>query len=137
MKKLGLIFLIVIFVTVMMADVSQADRYHRGRPYYHGSYHHGIDHWSHRGYPGGVSVRPFHGFRFHLSAPMIIHQPPIYVHEPTPVYVQRPAPVYVEQAQDDSSYWYYCDNPEGYYPYIKTCPGGWMKVVPQTVPPNQ
>ncbi len=137
MKKLGLIFFSVIFTTVMMADVSLADRPHRGRSYYYNDFHrHGIDHWPHRGYPG-VFVRPFHGFRLHLSTPMIIHRPPVYIHEPTPVYIQRQAPVYVDQAQDEASYWYYCDNPQGYYPYIKTCPGGWMKVVPQTVPPNQ
>ena len=27
--------------------------------------------------------------------------------------------------------------PEGYYPQIKSCPGGWMKVVPDTVPPSR
>jgi hypothetical protein len=30
-------------------------------------------------------------------------------------------------------YWYYCKDPQGYYPYVKQCPGGWMKVVP--IPP--
>jgi hypothetical protein len=39
-------------------------------------------------------------------------------------------------AQDQDSYWYYCENPQGYYPYVKSCPGGWMKVVPETEPPG-
>jgi hypothetical protein len=45
--------------------------------------------------------------------------------------------VYVEQNQQESDYWYYCDDPQGYYPYVKSCPGGWMKVVPDTVPPGR
>jgi hypothetical protein len=31
---------------------------------------------------------------------------------------------------EEPNYWYYCHNPEGYYPYVKKCPSGWMKVVP-------
>ena len=27
-------------------------------------------------------------------------------------------------------YWYYCREPEGYYPNVRSCPDGWMKVVP-------
>jgi hypothetical protein len=26
--------------------------------------------------------------------------------------------------------WYYCDNPQGYYPYVQQCPGGWRQVTP-------
>ena len=33
-------------------------------------------------------------------------------------------------------YWYFCQDPQGYYPYVKNCPGGWMQVVPQMTPPN-
>ena len=55
---------------------------------------------------------------------------------PPPVVVQQP-PVYVQRGQAEAEYWYYCDSPQGFYPYIKSCPGGWMKVVPETVPPNR
>ena len=34
-----------------------------------------------------------------------------------------------------ANYWHYCRNPEGYYPHVKKCPDGWMRVVPQ--PPAQ
>ncbi len=49
-------------------------------------------------------------------------------------------PVYIEQGgaqaapaqqQPTSNYWYYCSNPQGYYPYVKECPPGWQKVAPQ------
>jgi hypothetical protein len=46
---------------------------------------------------------------------------------------------YIEQGQADTAggaapqvaYWYYCRKPEGYYPYIKACPGGWQTVPAQ------
>ena len=55
---------------------------------------------------------------------------------PPPVVVQQQPPVYVQPEPQQTDYWYYCQNPQGYYPYIKSCPGGWMRVVPETTPPN-
>ncbi|HNB02360.1 MAG TPA: hypothetical protein PLK61_11190, partial [Nitrosomonas sp.] len=58
---------------------------------------------------------------------------------PGPV-VMTPArkPTYIQQRSYTRSapaprtnYWHYCRNPEGYYPYVKKCPGGWLKVLPQ------
>jgi hypothetical protein len=37
----------------------------------------------------------------------------------------------------ESGYWYYCKDAKGYYPYVKRCPSGWMKVVPSSSPPDQ
>ena len=64
--------------------------------------------------------------------------PPPYYYPPPPVVVVPQQPqTYVQRNQrQESDYWYYCQNPQGYYPYIKSCPGGWMKVVPDTVPPS-
>jgi hypothetical protein len=45
-------------------------------------------------------------------------------------------PVYNEPEQPQSQYWYYCTNPQGYYPYIRSCPGGWLTVVPNVTPPS-
>ena len=56
---------------------------------------------------------------------------------PPAVIVQNQPPVYVQPEQQPADYWYYCPNPQGYYPYIKSCPGGWMKVVPEVTPPTQ
>lgn len=48
---------------------------------------------------------------------------------PYPSYPNTDAqpPVYSEP---DQFYWYYCQDPQGYYPYVKSCPGGWTRVVP-------
>jgi hypothetical protein len=66
--------------------------------------------------PGGYTV---------IEEPM---QPP--AEGESPVFVQ-PVPT-----QEKQYYWYYCRHPEGYYPYVKQCPEGWMKVVPNPTPPD-
>lgn len=50
--------------------------------------------------------------------------PPVVVQPPPQVYVQPPPP---------QPMWYYCENPQGYYPYVPQCPGGWRQV-PATPP---
>lgn len=70
--------------------------------------------------------------------------PPAYPYYPyypyyaaPPVVLQQQPQAYVQQRdQGESDYWYYCQSPQGYYPYIKSCPGGWMKVVPEPAPPQ-
>jgi hypothetical protein len=50
---------------------------------------------------------------------------------PAPQVIVQPAP----PAPADS-YWYYCTQPAGYFPYVQSCTQQWMKVVPQ-VPGGQ
>jgi hypothetical protein len=33
-------------------------------------------------------------------------------------------------------YAYYCTSPAGYYPQVQTCAKGWLKVVPESSPPQ-
>jgi hypothetical protein len=56
--------------------------------------------------------------------------PPAVNQEQSPAYVQ-PIPEVREQ-----SYWYFCPDSRNYYPYVKQCPKGWLKVVPPTAPPD-
>ena len=55
-----------------------------------------------------------------------------------PVAVQQGTQEYIQQgsAPQQQGYWYYCQNPQGYYPYVKECPAGWLQVVPQQQPPS-
>jgi hypothetical protein len=53
-----------------------------------------------------------------------------------PAATQAP-PAYNQPVQRQSYYWYYCQDPQGYYPYVKSCPGGWITVVPKVTPPSQ
>lgn len=60
-----------------------------------------------------------------------------YYYPPQVIVVPPPQPqVYVEQAQEPApdagqQYWYFCKSAQAYYPYVKDCPGGWQKVLPQ------
>ncbi|MDE2387879.1 MAG: hypothetical protein KGN35_02165 [Betaproteobacteria bacterium] len=47
-----------------------------------------------------------------------------------PTYVQRQDVSRPPVVPQQKNYWYYCRNPEGYYPYIKQCAGQWIKVPP-------
>jgi hypothetical protein len=49
-----------------------------------------------------------------------------------PVYIQQAAPVV---QQNPAGYWYYCNNPQGYYPYVKQCNSSWQQVEPTPPPP--
>lgn len=57
---------------------------------------------------------------YYAAPPVIVQQPPAYVAPEPP---QAPA------------YWYYCQSPQGYFPYVQQCPQGWMQVVPPAAPP--
>jgi len=51
---------------------------------------------------------------------------------PYPAYAYAPPTVYAPPyAPQEPAYWYYCQNPAGYYPYVQQCPTGWLQVVPQ------
>jgi len=57
--------------------------------------------------------------------------PVIAVPAPPPVYIQQPQPLPSQPEAPSSYYWHYCREPEGYYPYVRKCPGGWLRVAPQ------
>lgn len=97
--------------------------------------------------PGHIHSGHIHSGHFHHYGPhvgVVIGGPfwwpgsgyydPYYYGYPPVVTVPAQPPVYIEQAQPDAlapGYWYYCDRPDGYYPYVRQCPGGWQRVAPQ------
>lgn len=92
---------------------------HPGRWGHHHPWHH-HRHGSHSHWRTTVVLGPWYPYGYCAHRPVIVYQEPS---------------VYVQQEQEES-YWYYCREPEGYYPYVQSCPGGWMKVVPDTTPPQ-
>jgi hypothetical protein len=101
-----------------------------------------VGHPGWRGYHGGWygHYRPW-GPRFYWGGSILLGPPwypyyPYGYYSPPPAYVQPPQ-VYVQPEQPQQNFWYYCQDPPGYYPYVKNCPGGWMQVVPQPAPPKQ
>lgn len=81
-----------------------------------------------------VYVGPPVGWAWHYPSPAYYYPYPYYY--PPVVVAPSAPPVYIQQQQEPEAaqpqaqpdYWYYCNNPDGYYPYIKQCPGGWQKV---------
>jgi hypothetical protein len=95
-------------------------------------FHHGLQ--GHRGFRVGHA---FHGHRgpganIFIAPPLwglpTVIEPPVVVQQAPPVYIQPESPPL-------SGYWYYCQEPQGYYPYVTTCPGGWTTVVPPSSSP--
>jgi len=56
-----------------------------------------------------------------------------------PVVIEKEPDTYIQKAPQDEKpvYWYFCPDPEGYYPYVKKCPKGWQKVLPEPVPEEE
>ena len=55
------------------------------------------------------------------------YQPPVVMVE-QPQAVVVPAPVAPPAPAAAPQYWYYCQNPQGYYPYVSQCASPWQKV---------
>lgn len=109
MKKIGLGFLALFFVACLLVEGADARR--------HG-HHRGRDSRIYFGFP--IIVGPqWYPYRHYPEPPIIVEQPTVYVQPPP---------------REEINYWYYCEDPKGYYPYINRCPGGWMKVLPNTDP---
>jgi hypothetical protein len=94
--------------------------------------------WGHGGFHHGGHGHVFVGGRIFIGAPFwwgpwypypYYASPPVVVQQTPPVYIQQDTP---GQA---ATYWYYCEQAQGYYPYVKACPGGWLTVVPPAAPP--
>lgn len=78
--------------------------------------------WGPYGYRGYGYADPF--FR-----PYYTYPPAVAVPSQPPVYIQKQEP---KRVQPKTDYWHYCQDPQGYYPYIRECPGGWLQVSPQS-----
>jgi hypothetical protein len=94
-----------------------------GWPYYYGSY------WPYYGYPYyGYGYPYYYGYGY----------PYAYGYGGYPYYSQSVAPAaYVEAAPVAAqASWYYCSNPAGWYPYVRTCSQPWQTVPAQSLPPN-
>jgi hypothetical protein len=121
MRNIIRIFLTLVIVVLINSLPASADRGGHGRHSGHGGVHGEIGlfvgpNWWGPGWWGGYPYYPYYP-----SPPVIIQQSP-------EIYVQ-PAP-----QQEDPVYWYFCKDPQGYYPYVEKCPKGWMKVVPPSTP---
>jgi hypothetical protein len=120
---------VVVIGALLLGAVSAGDAsaWDRGR---HG-FHHGF-----HGPRGFFGPRVFVGPRFYGPGfyPYGYAYPYPYYDYPPPVVVTPPPTEYVQRAPSPpvSGYWYYCQDPAGYYPTVAACPGGWIQVAPRS-----
>jgi len=105
------IAVVTLALALLGSGNAMADHYHHGGPRVH----------------FGVMIGPAWSPWYY---PPPVYYPPVVIERSPPVYVEQPAAAPAPQ----TSYWYFCPEAQGYYPYVKECPGGWQKVLPQ--PPN-
>ena len=121
------------------------ERSHRSReahrPVPHQNWHGDIRHFHEYDMPRWRSGRWYHGLHDGRHAWWWIAGGVWYFY-PRPVYPYPdpylpPVVVVPQPSQPPAAvqYWYYCPNPEGYYPYVAQCQVGWQKV-PATIPPD-
>ena len=113
MNKSFCLILVAVILILSSALPSQAE-WHGGHGgfSFRGSIWVGPGWWGPWGYPYSYPYYPYYA------------EPSVVIEKQAPVYVQP------NRQQEESDYWYFCTKPQGYYPYIKRCPGGWLKVVP-------
>ncbi len=120
MKKLArIVFAAMVLFLLGSVPESGAD----GRRSGHGGGRVGVGVWLGPGWWGPHYYPPYYPYYQPEQRIVIEQQPDMYV---------QPAP----QAEEQQIYWYYCKETKGYYPYVKQCPSGWMKVVPSPPPPS-
>lgn len=124
--------LLVITIGLITSTVALA-RGHGGG-HHHGGFYGGF-YGPSIGFYSGPSFGYGYGYGFgqpyyppyYAYPPAVTVQPP----SPPPVYIERNDQPVTSPPQTATNYWYYCRNPEGYYPYIKECLGSWQQVAPQ------
>lgn len=88
----------------------------------------------------GVATVPAWGYYYpspfyypYYSTAVVDRSPLVYIEQnPPPAEAPQPSQVTQPSQLTPSSYWYYCAAAKAYYPYVKACPSGWQKVLPQT-----
>lgn len=119
-----------------------------GRPGFRGNGFYGRGfHGDFRAWRGGHWYHGFHGGNFGwwwtIGPAWYWYDYPIYPYPAYPVYASGPD--YDEDyippdtlGPQPQQFWYRCDNPAGFYPYVTTCNGEWRQVPvePEDLPDN-
>ncbi|MBS0335564.1 MAG: hypothetical protein JSS40_01880 [Proteobacteria bacterium] len=121
-RRKGVLLACVLLAGAVASGTALAQRHHRGGPRVS------------LGFYVGAPFVAYPYYRPYYYAPY--YYPPAYY--PPVVVAPAAPPVYIEQEAQQApqqapaaGWWYYCSDPQGYYPYVKQCPGGWQQVSPQ------
>jgi hypothetical protein len=119
MKKIGLAIILGVCFSLFLFSGAMADGHYgwHGGGGWHGGWHGGFYGWYGPWYPYGYPY--YYPYAYPYAYP-------------STEYPSASVPVPSEPQQ---SYWYYCRDSKAYYPYVTSCPSGWVPVVP-TPPPS-
>ncbi len=121
-------FYLVLVIFVLLFSVLPV----QARGHGHFSFHGGV--WLGPGWGGWGPwwwgpAYPYYSYPYYYGYPYY------YDYDWAPPVTQERRQEYVEPApQDENYYWYFCPDARNYYPYVKQCPKGWLKVVPPPAP---
>ena len=150
-KRLCVAMLLPVLMPTLAAPAIAADhdcregRYedrdrHDRDPHWHGDirrfHEHDVDIWRHGHWYHGHHLGRA-GWWWIVGGIWYFYPAPVY---PYPDPYQPPGPPVivappVQAPPQEQQYWYYCRNPEGYYPYVPQCRSGW-EAVPANTPPR-
>jgi hypothetical protein len=124
--------ILLMLTVLLLAGVGPGQAWQGGHGWHGGGWHGGGWHGGPR-VGIGIGIGPFWGpywgpYWGGYWSPYAYGYPPVVTVPSTQVYVQPSAPGTAQPPPAAS--WYYCDNPQGYYPYVQQCPGGWRAVAP-------
>lgn len=141
-----IILIMVVFVVGMVyaVDGGRTGGGHSGGSHQGGGHsggHHGGHHGGSRFDFDFVVGGPFWGWPWYYGYPGYYpyYYPGYYPYYYAPAeqsvpqeYIERPRS---RHSSRSSGFWYYCQQSNAYYPYVRECPGGWEKV-PSKPPPE-
>lgn len=127
-------FLMAIFFLIL-GNSAQAQRSHSPPRGFHNpprGFHHPPVNYRHPHRSVGivVDIFPFFYGPYPHYYPYSPYPPTIIIETPPPVTVAPNNQPGTPQPQ----YWFYCENPRGYYPNIQRCNMSWLRVIPSPPP---
>lgn len=120
-NKFAALIAFVLLGSVLSLDASADRGGHHGHGGHFGIF---IDPWpSYSYYP---YYRPYAYYPRYYEYPAVVAAP-----VSPPVYIERDDNEIAQSDPASPAYWYYCNKPKGYYPYVRECRSGWQKVPSQ------
>ena len=128
MRKKGILVLTLAILLVMVASDVLAQRSRSRSGSGHGG---GRGHHHHSGHHKHRSSYTSFGFMFGMSPGYY----PWYGSSVVAVPVATGPVSYIQRSEGDAPaehFWFYCTQPQGYYPWVRECQGNWQRVRPFT-----
>ncbi|HEY3299425.1 MAG TPA: hypothetical protein VGJ90_01510 [Methylophilaceae bacterium] len=138
MNKIKLLYCVMGFAGIAFSSSASAHGYGHGG--FHGGFHSSFGLYLSAPYPYYASPYYTSPYYYPYAYPPTVvvpapAQPPVYIQQDSQPQIQ-PQVQQQSPAPQANNYWYHCDNPDGYYPYVKECLAGWKQVSPTPSSPQ-